>query len=62
MTKLEIWIKNNVITTIAIVLAIITCFFVPIDKEYINYFDYKTLVCLTCILAVVQCLKDTQFF
>ena len=56
------WIKNNIITTIVIILAIITCFFVPIDKEYLYYFDYKTLICLTCILISVQCLKDSGFF
>jgi len=56
------WIKNNIITTIVIVLAILTCFFVPIDKQYIRYFDYKTLICLTAILISVQCLKDSGFF
>lgn len=55
-------IKNNVVTTIAIVLAVVTCFFVPIDKEYIGYFDYKTIISLICILAVVQCLKHSGFF
>ena len=60
--KVKNWIKRNVITTIAIILAIITCFFVPINKEYLSYFDYKTLICLTCILAVVQCLKRSGFF
>lgn len=62
MTKIKSWIRNNVITTIAIILAIITCFFVPISKDYLSYFDYKTLICLTCILAVVQCLKRSGFF
>lgn len=56
------WIKNNVITTIIIVLAIITCFFVPIDRQYLSYFDYKTLICLACILVSVQCLKNSGFF
>lgn len=56
------WIKNNVITTIIIILALITCLFVPIDAEYLGYFDYKTLICLTCILISVQCLKDSGFF
>lgn len=56
------WIKNNVITTIIIILAIITCFFVPIDNQYLNYFDYKTLICLACILVSVQCLKNSGFF
>ena len=56
------WIKNNVITTIIIILALITCIFVPIDGEYTKYFDYKTLVCLSCILVSVQCLKNSGFF
>jgi len=56
------WIKNNVITTIIIILAAITCFFVPIDKQYLSYFDYKTLICLACILVSVQCLKNSGFF
>lgn len=59
---LKEWISHNVITTVSIILAIITCFFVPISREYLNYFDYKTLICLTCILAVVQCLKRSGFF
>jgi len=56
------WIKNNVITTIIIILASITCLFVPVDREYLNYFDYKTLICLACILVSVQCLKNSGFF
>lgn len=49
------WISNNVITTI--IIAIITCFFVPIEQQYLNYLDYKMLICLVCILVSVQCLK-----
>lgn len=56
------WIKSNVISTIIIILALLTCFLVPIDKHYLNYFDYKTLICLACILVSVQCLKNSGFF
>lgn len=62
MEKFIRYIKNNPVLIIASVLAIITCFFVPIDSEYLNYFDYKTLCSLFCILAVVQCLKNSGFF
>ena len=62
MTAIKKWMKSNIITTIAAIAAVITCFFVPIDKEYLNYFDYKTLICLSCILVSVQCLKDSGFF
>jgi len=56
------FIKTEVVLMVAIVLAIITCFFVPIDKEYLNYFDYRTLSCLFCMLAVVAGLKSTNAF
>ena len=55
-------IKNNPVTTTVFILAFITVLFVPVDKEYINYFDIKTLGSLFCILVVVQCLKNSNFF
>jgi Na+/H+ antiporter NhaD/arsenite permease-like protein len=33
-----------------------------VDKEYLGYFDYKTLTCLFCVLAVVCALKNINFF
>jgi len=56
------FIKKEIVLVVAIIIAIITCFFVPIDKEYLNYFDYNTLICLFCILAVVAGLKSTNIF
>ncbi len=47
---------------IAMLAAAITCFFVPPDKAYLDYFDYKTLTCLFCVLAVVCALKNISFF
>ena len=56
------FIKKNAVMFIAMLAAIITCFFVPIDRQYLNYFDYKTLTCLFCVLAVVCALKNIRFF
>lgn len=39
-----------------------TMFFIPVDKEYLGYFDFKTLTCLFCVLAVVCALKNINFF
>lgn len=47
---------------IALLAAIITSFIVPIDREYSGYFDYKTLTCLFCVLAVVCALKNIGFY
>lgn len=55
-------IKSNIVLSIATVLAIITCFIVPIDKEYLGYFNKDTLACLFCMLVVVAGLKSTYVF
>jgi len=54
--------KRNVVLVIAVIAAVITSIIVPIDKNYIGYFDFKTLTCLFCVLAVVCALRNINFF
>ena len=54
--------RKNIVMFIALAAALITNFIIPVDKEYIGYFDFKTLSCLFCVLAVVCALKDIDFF
>lgn len=56
------FIKKNAVMFIALLAAIVTSVIVPPDKEYIKYFDFKTLTCLFCVLAVVCALKNIKFF
>lgn len=56
------FVKKEVVLSIAFVAMIITCFFVPPDREYLDYFEYKTLIALFCMLAVVAGLKNTNVF
>ena len=56
------FVKKNVVMVIAMAAAALTCFLVPPDREYLGYFDVKTLTCLFCVLAVVCALKNIQFF
>ena len=56
------FVKKNVVMVVAMAAAIITCFFVPPDEAYRDYFDVKTLTCLFCVLAVVCALKNINFF
>ncbi len=60
--KLIAFVKKNIVMVIAFFAAVITSIFVPVDKEYLGYFDYKTLTCLFCVLAVVCALKNINFF
>lgn len=56
------FVKKNAVMCIALVAAIVTSIIIPVDKEYLGYFDYKTLTCLFCVLAVVCALKNINFF
>ncbi|MBQ2944321.1 MAG: citrate transporter [Ruminococcus sp.] len=54
--------KSNVVLMVAFCAAGITSIFVPVDSQYLSYFDFKTLTCLFCVLAVVCALKNIRFF
>ena len=54
--------QKNTVMVVALVAALITSLIVPIDEQYIDYFDFKTLTCLFCVLAVVCALKNIHFF
>lgn len=56
------FLRQHLMPIIAVVLALITCIFVPFDKEYLGYFDLSTLATLFCTLAVVSAFKDIHFF
>ena len=55
------FIKKNVVLIVAATAAAATMFFVPPDAAYFGYFDFKTLTCLFCVLAVVCALKNIDF-
>ena len=62
MTKIINFAKKNAVMLIAAFAAIVTSFIVPPDREYIDYFDFKTLTCLFSVLAVVGALRNIRFF
>ena len=56
------FIKKNAVFCIAALAAAVSCFFVPLDIEYLGYFDLKTLSCLFLTLAVICALRNIKFF
>ena len=60
--KITGFLKKNAVLCIALCLAGITCFIIPPDSVYLEYFDWKTLTCLFCTLAVVGALRNIKFF
>lgn len=62
LLRVKKFIQNNIVCSIAFVLALITCIFVPIDREYIHYVDYKTIASLFMISCIIAAFKDINFF
>ena len=61
-SKMLPFLKTNGVVIIAFFLACLTSAIIPPDKNYIGYFDFKTLACLFATLAVVGALKNIRFF
>ncbi len=62
VSSIKEFINKNAVMCIAFMAALITTILIPIDRAYVGYFDYKTLTCLFCVLAVVCALKNINFF
>lgn len=54
MKQFLIFIQKEPVLTAASILAIISVFFVPPDSTYLKYIDYKTLLCLFCLMAAIK--------
>lgn len=62
MKTITTFIKNEIVFSIACILAIITMFFVTPSSEYIEYIDFHTLALLLALMLVVQGLKSCGLF
>lgn len=60
--KILNWCKKEAVLSVAIVLAIVSAFFVHPDKEYLGYIDFRTLAILFCLMAVMAGLQQIGVF
>jgi len=60
--KLRKFLSVNLVFVIAAAAALITACIIPPDTRYGSYFDFRTLTCLFCTLAVIKALGNIGFF
>lgn len=60
--KIKAFVKKEIVLIIASVLAIISCFFVKPNINYISYIDFRTLVILFSLMSVVEGLSKNNVF
>lgn len=56
------FIKKETVFCISALCAAVTLFFVPPDKEYLGYIDFRVLSILLCLMAVVAGFKKAGVF
>ena len=54
--------KRDVVLTAAAVLAVVSCFLVPPDRQYLDYIDFNTLILLFCLMLIVGGLRSQGVF
>lgn len=62
MERIKAFIKKEAVLCIAAVLAAASMFFIPPDKEYPGYIDFRTLCLLFSLMTVVAGFRDAGTF
>lgn len=62
MAKIKNFVRQELTLCIAFAAALISCFFVRPDAEYLGYIDFRTLALLYCLMVVVAGLRSAGVF
>ena len=62
MKNVLTFIKKEILLVVSGCLALLSMFFVPVDKEYIDYINLHVLTLLFCLMAVVAGFEATGLF
>ena len=62
MSRMKNFIKKETVLSIAILLAVISVFFVLPDRQYLDYIDFRTLGILFSLMAIVAGLRQLGLF
>ena len=54
--------KNEIVFFISLILAIVSCFFVQPNINYLNYINWDTIILLFAIMLIVEVLKNLAIF
>lgn len=62
MDRISTFLKQEIVLTIAILLAVCSLFLIPPDRSYLSYIDFRTLAILFCLMTIVAGLKRIGIF
>jgi uncharacterized membrane protein YccC len=60
LQKLYVFFRKETVLSIAVILALLSMFWVRPDKAYFTYIDFRTLGLLFCLMAIVAGVYYTE--
>jgi len=62
MQKFIKFAKDETVLSIAVILAVLSAIFVPVDSSYLQYVDFRTLALLFCLMTVIAGVRRRGVF
>lgn len=62
MVRFYDFFKKEIVFSISLILAIVSCFFVKPSINYLNYINWDTIILLFVIMVIVEVLKNLAIF
>lgn len=62
MAKIKKFLRKEILLLVAVTGAVVTSFFVPVDRKYLEYIDTATLMSLFIMMAVICAFKNISIF
>ena len=62
LPKVKSFVSKNVILLVAILAAVISCFFTPPSEKYLDYINFRTLCTLLSLLLVTRAMRSVKMF
>lgn len=62
MSTVRSFVRREPVLVIAALAAVLSCCFVPPDRDYIAYLDLRTLALLYCLMTIVNGLRQAGLF
>ncbi len=56
------FLKSDIVFTLSMVIAALSCLITPPNIKYLDYIDYNTLILLFCLMLIMEGLKELEFF
>ena len=61
LAKIKNYLRNDVVLSVSLLLALLSCLIEPPSLKYLRYIDFNTLIMLFCLMLIIEGLREQNF-